>query len=190
MHNWPAPTFRRNRAFTSPSGKMDGDGSPVPRRARNAPLRPFLRDKDGNYHRKRVSEMTEDELARFRAFNRVVGQRQREKSKLAMDALVDRLRVLDHTRDELQQTAQEYRRHLRQLHSVIVRRHARGEMNLSRVLTPRPAAVAPGTTGSGYVPTFVEPVTAAKNMPTVVTSLLTAPSLVFPASQNFASQWF
>jgi len=186
---WPASTYRRSRAFTSPTGNLDMEDTPVSRRARNAPLRPFLRDSQGNYHRKRVSEMTDDELERFRAFNRVVGQRQREKSKLAMDALVDRLRTLDNTRGELLQTAQEYRRHLRQLHGLIVRRQARGEMNLARVLTPRHTS-APGTTGRAYAPSFAEPAAAKKQMPTVVTSLLTAPSLVFAAEQTYNPQWY
>jgi len=78
---------------------VDGVPAWCSRKARSGPpLRPLVKDAMGNKRRKRAKEMTEDELERFRAVNRKIGRRQREKIKGELDALDDRLRKLEEER--------------------------------------------------------------------------------------------
>eukprot|EP00047_Mylnosiga_fluctuans_P007715 m.255121 g.255121 ORF g.255121 m.255121 type:complete len:464 (-) comp19299_c0_seq1:222-1613(-) len=107
---------------------------PSSRSPRPPPLRPFMRDDAGNYHRKRVSEMSSEELERFRAFNRVVGARQREKCKAAMDHLVRRLRELDVERDELNGELVKHTTRIRELRGAIAERLAWGDPALRTAL--------------------------------------------------------
>jgi len=147
---WQIP--RRGQAVTTEttsSGDSAGEDDSAENSSSSHPVRPFIRDPEtGRYHRKRVDEMTEDELTRFRAFNRVMGQRQRARNRAAMDALVDKLSALDREREYLRLAYLTYTRRLHQLRDAIMKKFYTGDTTVLSVLSnakPQPASFQEGS---------------------------------------------
>jgi hypothetical protein len=103
---------------SSDTGDAD-DKAPRHRRRSEPPLRPVMRAASGGTYRKRVSEMSEEELRRVRECNRLMARKNRAKKRASTDALRDRLGQLRATNAQLQRMVASYRGRVGQLLSLV-----------------------------------------------------------------------
>lgn len=125
----PSPDTLRARSSTDSITPMAATPSTRTLRSnrKTPPLRPVVYSSTGVPYRKRVSEMTAEELERIRESNRIMARRNREKNKAFRDALKQRLGSLTESNLQLRQTANVYRERVAQLKELVARHCIAGD---------------------------------------------------------------